>query len=321
MARRNSNTPPEESQDPAEVVRLLRQVRRLSRQAAHRQAEAHEELSLLRTAVAVLRTELDELRGEVATLQSRTLAGLQLAVDDEAAARTRLQAARAQPSYAAAWDDAEPLVSIVIPTYTNWELLSTRAVPSVLRQTYANLEVVVVGDTAPADTARSLVALDDPRVRYENLGIRGPYPEDDRLRWFVAGTGPMNRAMQLARGEWTAYLNDDDELRPDHVERLLEHAQVTRAEVSYGKMIVHYPDDRESFEFGQHPPVMGGFAWQIAIEHGALRDLYSYELGAAAFEEPGDWHRARRMLRTGVRFEQLDAVTCDYYPNHVWKHG
>ena len=30
--------------------------------------------------------------------------------------------------------------------------------------------------------------------------------------------------------------------------------------------------------------------------------LFEYELAAALFGEPGDWHRARRMLRAGVRF-------------------
>ena len=42
-----------------------------------------------------------------------------------------------------------PLVSIVIPTYTRVELLCGRAVPSCLNQTYANIEVVIVGDGSP----------------------------------------------------------------------------------------------------------------------------------------------------------------------------
>lgn len=48
--------------------------------------------------------------------------------------------------------------------------------------------------------------------------------------------------------------------------------------------------------------------------------MFEFELAAAVFDEPGDWHRARRMLRAGVRFSQADAVTCDYFPNYVWKH-
>ena len=50
-----------------------------------------------------------------------------------------------------------PLVSIIIPTYKRSEKLS-RAVKSVLNQTYKNIEVLVVSDNEPDDefTAQAL---------------------------------------------------------------------------------------------------------------------------------------------------------------------
>ena len=47
----------------------------------------------------------------------------------------------------------------------------------------------------------------------------------------MAGTNPVNRAMELALGAWTAWANDDDEMYPEHVEILLTEARRAHAEV------------------------------------------------------------------------------------------
>ena len=47
--------------------------------------------------------------------------------------------------------------------------------------------------------------------------------------------------------------------------------------------------------------------------------LFEFKLSAALFDEPGDWDRARRMLRAGVRFRMIDEVVCDYYPSRLWR--
>jgi glycosyltransferase involved in cell wall biosynthesis len=257
-----------------------------------------------------LREELRETRRDLTELG-------RLALDDEPATRRLLAAARSAPGYEEAFADARPLVSICIPTYTHHELLLERAIPSALAQDHPEIEVIVVGDTAPPETAEGIARLGDPRVHYENLAVRGPYPEDPRLRWYVAGTGPLNRSMALARGTWIAILNDDDALRPHHVSTLLAAARESRAEVAYGRLLQHAPDGATEL-LGTFPPVNHAFGWQLALQHRAMR-LFEYELAAALFDEPGDWHRCRRMLRAGVRFSMVDEVVCDYFPSFLWK--
>ena len=115
------------------------------------------------------------------------------------------------------------------------------SLPSALGQTYSNIEVSSSATGAAAETAAAIDAIGDDRVRYFNRPIRGPYPEDPEQRWRVAGGPPFNDAVALASGTWLAPLDDDDAFLHDHVERLLEHARSTRAELAYGLIRQHRP--------------------------------------------------------------------------------
>jgi hypothetical protein len=311
----------------AEDRRLRDSVQQLAAaqtEMLEQQRRMHAELEALHAAVAESAERQRSIEARLGGLQENLTAseaaaqrGLRVLLDDGPGTRERLVALRASRDYAAAWSDPSPLVSIAIPTYVHWQTLEERAVPSVLAQTYENIEVIVVGDAAGEDVTAAMARIDDPRVRFENLTVRGPYPEDARERWYVAGSGPMNRAMELARGRWIAFLNDDDAMRPDHIEALLDEARRTSAEVVYGKLASHSPDGTSEI-MGSFPPSNHGFGWQLAMHHSGLR-FFEYELSAAIAGEPGDWHRARRMMLAGVRFAQIDRITVDYYPSTLWQ--
>jgi glycosyltransferase involved in cell wall biosynthesis len=236
---------------------------------------------------------------------------LQLVYDREPELRERLRRLRDEPAYERAFVDPEPLVSVVIATYDHCELLVGRAIPSVLAQSYGNIEVVVVGDAAPAETAHRVAELGDPRVRYQNLPVRGPYPPQPRDLWHVAGVPPRNAAVALARGLWIAPLDDDDAFRPEHVERLLERAQRGRHEVAYG-VLQCLMNDGSEFPLGTFPPQFGHFGWQAAIFHAGL-SFFEMELADWLFYSPADWSLCRRMVRAGVRFTMLDEIVTDHY--------
>ena len=263
-----------------------------------------------------MRVEQRRLAQEVSTMRLDLMAVGQLALDDESATRRALEAARAAPDYEAPFTESDPLVTVCIPTYRNRQQLFERSIPSALAQDHANIEVVVVGDDALPEIATGIERLNDSRVRYENLAVRGPYPDDPHQRWLVAGTGPLNRAFELARGRWIAVNNDDDALRPNHISALLAQAQDSRDEVVYGQLLQHAPDGSAHI-LGVFPPISHGFGWQLALQHRAMR-LFEFKLSAALFGEPGDWNRARRMLRAGVRFRMTNEIVCDYYPSKLW---
>ena len=133
-------------------------------------------------------------------------------------------------------------MSVVIPTYKNWALFRDRSLPSVLAQTYQNWECIVVGDSAPEETSEVVESFGDGRIQFTNLPYRGPYPDDPKEAWMISGTPPLNAAFALAKGKWTATNADDDALRPEAIDLLLQHARRTQAEVAYGYIEQKHPD-------------------------------------------------------------------------------
>ena len=105
------------------------------------------------------------------------------------------------------------LVSVIIPT-TGRPKLVLRALASVLGQTHGELEVIVVVDGPNPETIAALGGIADPRVRVlQNRESLGPGPA-------------RNIGAAQARGEWIAFLDDDDEWMPQKLEIQLAGASV-----------------------------------------------------------------------------------------------
>jgi glycosyltransferase involved in cell wall biosynthesis len=103
-----------------------------------------------------------------------------------------------------------PLVSVVIPTFNNAGMV-VQAVESALAQTYDNLEVIVVDDGSEDDTS-AMLARYEHRVRYVPKPNGGP-------------ASARNVGIDTARGEWVAFLDDDDTWVPHKLSRQLAAAR------------------------------------------------------------------------------------------------
>ena len=270
-----------------------------------------------RSELASVRAEIDALRSasessfaelgdEVRAARAHAADALRTAVVDEPGGRRRVERARLAPDYEEAFADGKPLVSICIPTFDRIELLTERSLPSVLGQTYANLEVIVIGDAAPPEVERAVLALGDPRVRYLNLTHRIDYGSAQR-NWEAGSVQARNLGYAEARGAWISDFDDDDVLLPTAIERVIAHARTHRLEAVFGRQRWITPEG-QVLEIGTFPPALGQFSWQGGVIHGALRH-FAREHAAAVFGIPNDWERAERMLRAGVRFGMLDEIT------------
>jgi len=113
---------------------------------------------------------------------------------------------------------SEPLVSVIIPAYNQAEYLG-EAIRSVLNQSYANLEAIVVNDASPDDSEAVVASFSDERLRYI---------VHERNRMLAA---TRNTGMRAARGEILAVLDGDDyfdrEKVAQHVAFLTRHPEVS----------------------------------------------------------------------------------------------
>jgi len=101
-----------------------------------------------------------------------------------------------------------PTITVIMPTYNRASLIS-RALKSVVNQTLNDLEVIVVDDASTDNTNNVVKNFSDTRVKYirhsENKG----------------GPSARNTGIEIAKGEFIAFLDDDDEWTPEKLEKQL----------------------------------------------------------------------------------------------------
>lgn len=101
-----------------------------------------------------------------------------------------------------------PKVSIIIPTYNRAHLIE-RAVKSALNQTYQDFEIIIIddGSTDNTETVINKFQQKDNRIVYLKHGKnRG-------------GSTARNTGINASRGEYTAFLDSDDEWLPEKLEK------------------------------------------------------------------------------------------------------
>jgi len=230
--------------------------------------------------------------------------------------RRRLAKARNEADLAALFDTARtPLVTVRIATYNRARILVERTLPTVLAQTYPNLEILIVGDHCTDDTEARLRAVGDPRIRFVNLPERGRYPTETFARWCVAGAAPMNYALDAARGEWLAPLDDDDEFTPDHVATMLDACRRRRLEMCYGIARMMLATSEWS-DVGSLPLRRDHICHSAVFYWTGLRFM-PHDWNAWKLGEPGDWNLWRRMKWIGARIGFVDRRVAIHHAEHT----
>lgn len=116
----------------------------------------------------------------------------------------------------------QPLLSVIIPAYNVSGYLAN-CLDSVLNQTYANIEIVLVDDGSVDDTG-------EIADKYQEL-----YPDKVKVIHTENHGVTMARfeGIKASHGEWIGFVDGDDEIEPDMYERLYNNA------VKYGADISH----------------------------------------------------------------------------------
>jgi glycosyltransferase involved in cell wall biosynthesis len=130
-----------------------------------------------------------------------------------------------------------PLISVIMPCF-NSETYLINTVSSVFRQSYQNIELIVVDD---GSTDRSSEILSELNQLHPQLTVfyqknKGPYPA-------------RNFALDHAKGEFIAFLDADDYWAPNCLEKLYNGMIQSNADLSYcgWQNIVENDDDKPPY--------------------------------------------------------------------------
>ncbi|CAB4742423.1 unannotated protein [freshwater metagenome] len=150
-----------------------------------------------------------------------------------------------------------PRFSVVIPVQNRADVVG-RAIASVVAQTFADFELLVVDDGSTDDSVAAARAVADKRVkilRQEHHGIEAAR---------AAG-------MQLAHGKWVLFLDPDDEVAPAWLARLGRLIDSTDAElVSCGGEQFYRDGTQSTFRpvLLEPQPVDPASKWHHPVDHG-----------------------------------------------------
>ena len=203
-----------------------------------------------------------------------------------------------------------PIVSVILPTYNRASSLQI-AIDSVLAQTYADLELIVVDDGSTDETANQIRAIDDPRLTYvlhaQNKGA----------------AAARNTGMRMASGSYIAFLDSDDTWHPQKLEQQIEFLK--NSPIDVGGCVTSY-----RLVFGNHSlireiPMKSNFYRQslkgcnlspgstLMLKKDCLDKIGLQNESLKRFE---DWEWQIRFARF-YRWQRLSVVLADIRAGHT----
>lgn len=150
-----------------------------------------------------------------------------------------------------------PQISVIVPIYKIPEAYLRRAIESAIHQTIQDIEIILVDDGSPDQSGAICdeYACADKRIRVahkENGGV-------SRAR---------NTGIELARGNWICFLDPDDWMPEDALEKLLDGAHNTGADIVIGGFqFYHEEKEGKAVGFSQSMRV---------IENDCVRDYAKF---------------------------------------------
>jgi glycosyltransferase involved in cell wall biosynthesis len=200
------------------------------------------------------------------------------------------------------------LVSVIVPTFNRPERLK-ECLQSILHQTYQNFEILIINDCGEVlnfdplslDSKNRIASLRNEK----NLGL----------------AGTRNVGLQHAKGEFIAYLDDDDRFYPEHLETLISVLTNTPFQVAYtdahraweelrgGAHVVVKRDRPYSVDFNEDIlctnfiPVLCVMHRRACLSRSGHFDAY--------LKRTEDWDLWARMSRD-FPFAHIPKITCEF---------
>ena len=199
------------------------------------------------------------------------------------------------------------MISIIISTYKRPERLK-KAILSVLNQSFTDWELTVVDDNSKDNTKEAVEGFGDPRIHY----IR-------RTKNFGCDTRPKNEGILASKGNYVAFLDDDNEFRPDHLAILMKEMEKDeKLDVVYGDRWLVDETNRIKPQLGIAMDFDPAFLMNrnfidtsdVLIKRQALFDVGGFD---ERYKKYIDWNLWVRMTKYGKKFKRIPLVITNYH--------
>ena len=203
-------------------------------------------------------------------------------------------------------------VSVIMRTHNRLEHVR-EAIESVLAQTLKDFELLIINDGGHDGIREIVDSFNSEKIRYYKLQInRGP-------------TGALNEGVLRARGEYIAYLDDDDIYYPNHLETLTNYIDKnSHYDVVYSNAWWCYGERKDS-KFIEQSRILNNIRPMIFTKDKLFKENYISTLNIlhkkACIEKVGlfnedlivleDWDMWMR-LANEYRFYQINEITGEY---------
>lgn len=127
------------------------------------------------------------------------------------------------------------LVSVIIPTYKRTVEYVSRAVESVLNQSYPCVEVIVIDDSTSAYEKQK-----ETKAYFDTLGKHNVIYLQNKEN--LGGSLSRNRGIETANGDYLTFLDDDDEYLPEKIEKQLAFMLKHGYEMTITDLAIYSPD-------------------------------------------------------------------------------
>lgn len=185
-----------------------------------------------------------------------------------------------------------PLISIIIPAYNIEDYIGT-CLDSLLKQTYKNLEIIVVDDGSSDNTSK---IIDEYTVKYQNIKV---------IHKKNAGvSAARNSGIDIASGDYIGFVDGDDTVDEEMFETLIDNAIKYDADISHCGYKMIFPSRIDYYhntnEIIQQDNNLG------------LRDLLSGNK-----VEPGLWNKLyKKKLFEDIRINENIRINEDLLANY-----
>ena len=165
------------------------------------------------------------------------------------------------------------LVSVIIPAYNSAYVRD--AILSIFNQTHPDLDVIVVDDGSPGDAIKRICD-EFPDVRYIRQANAGP-------------SAGRNRGIREAKGEWIAFLDDDDTWLPRKIEKQLKLIGESSVRERIGLVYTGQYLFQDDAEFGSKVDEANGMIYPYLLFGNFIGTCSSVMIPKRVFEKVGQF--------------------------------